>query len=286
MGQVWFGTKAHMQWVPAPAVDVQAGKQGYQNQVVFTNGGTWVRRSKSAFRRYLFAWNMKLKEDVQPILDYADGIYGDGYMYYLNPFWADRNALPAYWAAPFINAYDGPVVVDGVRPTVVNTNASTNGYPVENAVYTITSTSSVPSVFVPIPPGYTAHVGAHGQLQSGSASVRVVPELSAIASGTPVDLTLLTTSSTTRTNATFSGNTYIGITITMRSASTGSLMLSGLIVQVLPDGSVPGAGGFISGQGQSGMSFVSQPSVSEYSAAFGRIGVSAELAETEAWAWR
>lgn len=286
MGQVWFGTKANMRWIPAPAVDVQAGKQGYQSQVMFTNGGAWVRRSKAAHRRFMFAWNMKLIDEVQPILDYADGMYGNGYLYYLNPFWSDKNALPSYWAAPFINTYDGPVIVDGVRPTIVNTNTSTNDYPVENAVYTITSTSKVPHIFVPIPPGYTAHVGAHGELDSGSATVRVIPELSAIASGTPVDLTLLTTATDVRTNATFSGNSYIGITITMNSASSGSLILSGLIVQVLPDGSVPASGGFISGQGQSGMSFASQPSVSEYSAALGRIGVSAELIETEAWAWR
>jgi hypothetical protein len=178
------------------------------------------------------------------------------------------------------------VIVDQTRPTLVNNGTSVNGYPLESAVYTISSTSSVPSVFVPIPPNYTAYVGAHGQLQSGSATVRAIPEISATASGTAVDLTLLPASSTTRTNATFSGNSYIGVTITMASTSTGVLVLDGLIVQVLPDGAVSESGGFISGQGQSGMSFASQPVTSEYSAALDRVGVSAELIETEAWAWR
>ena len=27
-GKVWFGTKAAMQWIPAPAINVSAGKQG------------------------------------------------------------------------------------------------------------------------------------------------------------------------------------------------------------------------------------------------------------------
>lgn len=286
MGKVWFGTKAFMQWVPAPAVNVRAGKAGYQSQVNFTNGGSWVRRSKTSAKTFGFSWNMKHRSEIQPILDYADGVYGNGYIYYSNPFAMDRNALPAYWATPFMNYYDGPVIVDGVRPTLMNNGSSTNGYPVESALYALTSTSNVPSVFIPIPPGYTAHVGAHGSLASGSATVRVIPELSAVASGTPVDLTLLSTSTTTLTNATFSGNTYIGITITMRSASAGSLILDGLIVQVLPDGAVPPSGAFISGQGQSGMSFISQPSVSEYNAALDRVGVSVELVETEAWAWQ
>jgi hypothetical protein len=286
MSDVWFGTKSYMQWVPAPAVDVQAGKQGYQNQLTFTNGGAWVRRSKTAFKRFLFSWNMKNRDEVRPILDYADGLYGNEYVYYLNPFAADMNALPVYWAQPYMNYYDGPVLVDRVRPSIVNNGTSTNGYPVESAVYTVTSTSTVPSIFIPIPPGYTAWVGAHGQLQSGSASVRVTPELTAVASGTPVDLTLLPSSSTDRTNVSFSGNNFIGITLTMRSASSGVLVLDGLIVQVLPDGSVPLSGGFISGQGQSGMSFASQPVVSEYSAALDRVGVSAELIETEAWSWQ
>jgi hypothetical protein len=285
MSEVWFGTKDHMQWIPAPAVNVSAGKQGHQSQVVFTNGGAFVRRSKTSHKRYNFAWNMKNFEEIQPVLDYADGVYGNGYIYYSNPFNIGRNALPAYWASPFMNYYDGPVIVDSVRPTLVS-SGSVNGYPVESAQYSLTSSSRVPSIFIPIPPNHTAYVGAHGQLASGSATVRVIPEISATGSDTPVDLTLLTTATSDRTNATFSGNSYIGITLTMRSASTGSLILSGLMVQVLPDGAVIESGGFISGQGQSGLAFASQPVVSEYSAALDRVGVSAEMVETEAWSWR
>jgi hypothetical protein len=286
MRDVWFGTKGNMKWVPAPAIDVQAGRVGWAQQANFMGGGAWVRRSKAAAKKFVFSWNLKSRAEIQPIIDFADGLYGNGYIYYSNPFAMDRNVLPSYWAAPYMNYYDGPVVVDETRPTVTSTTTSVNGYPLESAIYTITSTSNVPSVFIPIPPGYTAYVGAHGTLNSGSASVRVIPEISPIASGSPTDLTLLSTTTSTRTNSQFSGNSYIGITITMRSASTGVLQLSGLIVQVLPDGAVVESGGFISGQGQSGMSFVSEPVISEYSAAMDRVGVSAELIETEAWAWQ
>lgn len=283
--KVWFGTREFAQWVPAPAVDIDASKTGYASTLAFLNGGARVRRSKGAAKSYNMSWNLKRRADIQPILDYADGMYGNGAIYYVDPFAADMNMLPTYWAAPYVNYYDGPVIVDGVRPTLVSSPTSVNGYPVESVIYKLNSTSRVPSIYLPIPPGYTAYVGAHGSVASGSASVRVIPELNSQSSATPVNLTLLPTDTQTRTNASFSGNQYAGITLTMASASTGTLQLSGMIVELLPDGAVPSTGGFVSGQGTSGLSFASQPSVTQHSAAMDKVAVSAELIETEAWSW-
>lgn len=286
-GSVWFGTKDHMQWVPAPAIDVQATKAGFATQASFISGGAWVRRSKTSARQYAMSWNMRRLEDVQPILDYADGIYGNGHLYYVDPFFIGRNIFPSYWAAPYMNYYDGPVIVDDTRPVLVNNASSINGYPVESAQYTVTSTSKIPSVFLPIPEGYTIYIGAHGSVQSGNATVTVTPVISSIANGTTANLTLLTPASTTRTNYTLSYSAgYIGVTVSLKSTSTGVIQLDGLIAQLAPDGAVLPSGGFISGQGASGMSFVNQPVLSEYSAALDRVGLSAELIETEAWAWQ
>jgi hypothetical protein len=286
-GEVWFGTKEHSLWVAAPAVDVEASKQGFASQAAFIGGGAWVRRSKTAARTYSMSWNMRTQDEVQPILDFADGIYGNGFIYYSDPFTAGRNAFPPYWAAPHMNYYDGPAIVDNVRPTLIDNGASVNGYPVEAAQYTITSTSKVPSIFIPIPIGYTIHIGAHGALQSGNATVTATPVVSALANGTTVNLTLLTTASTTRTNYSLARTTgVIGVTVSLKSTSTGVIQLGGLIAQVLPDGQSPVAGGFISGQGASGMQFSAQPSLSQYSAHFDRVGVNANLVETEAWTWQ
>lgn len=283
---VWFGTRDFMQWVPAPAVDVSAAKQGFANAAQFTNGGAWVRRSKAAAKRYTLSWNMKSRDEIRPILDYADGLYGNGYVYYVDPFAMDTNVLPAYLASPFINGYDGPFTVDDTRPAIINNSTSTNGYPVESAQYTVKSTSKLYKVFVPIPPDHTIFIGAHGALQSGNASVTVTPVVSSIASGTTVNLTLLSRSTATRTNYSLAANSgYIGVDISLASTSTGIVQLDGLIAQILPDGAVMASGGFVSGQGSSGMSFASQPSYSEYSAALDRVGASVELVETEAWSW-
>lgn len=283
---VWFGTKDYMQWIPAPAVDVQAGKQGYAGAASFLGGGAWVRRSKTAAKRYAMSWNMKGRDEVRPILDYADGIYGNGFMYYMDPFAMDKNVFPSYVAAPYMNYYDGPFIVDGTRPTLVN-SVTANGYPVESAVYKLTSTSSVPTVFIPIPQNHVAYIGAHGSVVTGNASVTVTPVVSSIATGATTDLTLLSRSTMTRTNYSLAGSAgYIGVNVSMRSTSTGQLQLDGLIAQVAPEGAVLPSGGFISGQGSLGLSFANQPSYSEYNAALDRVGVSVELVETEPWTWQ
>lgn len=284
---VWGGTKEKMQWLAAPAVNAEAGKKGFASEANFIGGGAWVRRSKTAAKRYAFAWNGRTSDELQPWLDYADGLYGNGYFYYNDPFAMARNIFPAYWAAPFMNYYDGPAIVDNTRPVLINNSASTNGYPVEEVQYTVTSTSKIPSIFLPIPEGYTIHIGAHGALQSGNATVTVTPVVSAIAVGTTVNLTLLTTASTTRTNYSVAKSTgIIGVNVSLKSTSTGVIQLAGLIAQVRPDGESVPTGGFIAGQGQSGMTFAEQPTVTQYSAYFDRQGATAKLTETEAWSWQ
>ena len=285
MAEVWFGTRNYMQWISAPSVDVGASKRGFSGQVGFLSGGAYVRRSKAAAKTFAMSWGVRTRAQVQPILDYADGVYGNGPLYYCNPFAMPLNMLPAYWASPSINYYDGPAIVDGIRPELVTNLTSTNGYPVESAIYALTSSSSIPSIYLPIPPGYTMHIGAHGSVVSGTASVTVTPEVNAISSGPTSNLTLLDTTTTTRTNFTVEGDSYAGVTISMASLSSGQIQLDGLIAQCLPNSATPTLGGFISGQGQSGLSFVEQPTVSEYSYAFDRVGVSADLIETEAWLW-
>jgi hypothetical protein len=282
---VWFGTKHSMRWIDCPAVDIAAGKQGWQAQAGFLNGGAWSRRSKTAAKRYALSWNMRNYEDVRPVLDYADGLYGDGYIYYVDPF--ASNIFPSYWAAPFQNYYDGPAIVNDTRPTLITNPSSTNGYPVESVQYTITSTAKVPSVFLPIPEGYTIHIGAHGSLQSGNATVTVTPVVSSIANGTTVNLTLLTAASATRTNYSLAKSAgYIGVIVSLKSTSTGVIQLDGLIAQLLKDGVAATTGGFLSGQGSSGLQFAEQPTLAQYSAALDLVSVSANLIETEAWAWQ
>lgn len=286
--QVWFGTKGLEQWIPCPSVDVPATKQGYGESKAFLGGGAFVRRSKVAAKRYTMSWVQKSRDTLAPIQDYADGVYGNGFIYYLDPFAMDRNVLPSYVAQPAQNYYDGPFVVDGVRPALLTDASMTNGYPVESAVYTISPGSKCPSLYVPIPPGHTLAIGAHGQSLTGNAGISVTPQVSSTGTGTAT--TFAPTSLTSpRFGYTFSASAgMVGVNISLVSyVANSQLQLYGIIAQIRPDGQAFPDGGFISGQGSSGMQFLpGSPTYSQYSIALDRVGMSADLVETEAWTWR
>ena len=69
----------------------------------------------------------------------------------------------------------------------------------------------------------------------------------------------------------------------MTLGGEGTIILSGMIVQVLKDGSIPEPGGFISGQGHSGCQFASLPEYTPYSYAHDIVGMVVDLVETGAW---
>lgn len=273
-----------MQWVAAPAVDVESTRSGYNDRVDFRNGGVRTRRSKTTAKGYGLSWNFKSREDVQPILDLYNGMYGDGFIYYSDPFATDRNALPTWLSTPFLNCYDGPWRNKGSRPAVSSAASSVNGYPIESATYTVTSTDPLPEVFIPIPPGFTAHFGAHGALVSGAAQVTVRKFLSA-AGGDVVAAPLLTKEQNL-TNVTVPSALYSGIGISLTSASSGVIRLDGMMLQVLPDEEPAPSGRFIGGNGSSGLSFATVPSETSHSIALDRVSVAVDLIEEEAWTWR
>lgn len=287
---VWFGTKGLEQWIPCPAVDVPATKQGWGDAKAFLGGGAYVRRSKVAAKRYTMSWVQKSRDTLAPVQDYADGLYGNGFIYYLDPFAMDRNVLPSYVAQPAQNYYDGPFMVDGVRPTLLTDPSRVNGYPVESAVYTVSPGSKCPSLYVPIPPGHTLAIGAHGASLTGNAGISVTPQVSSTGVGTattfaPVGIT----SASPRFTHTFSASAgMVGVNISLISYVTASqLQLYGIIAQIRPDGQAFPDGGFISGGGSSGMQFMpGSPTYQQYSIALDRVGMSADLVETEAWTWR
>lgn len=282
--KVWFGTRGHMQWVPAPNVNMPSAPVGWQTMQKFQNGGARVRRSVSASREYTMTWNMVERDEIRPVMDYAAGMYGANKAVYLaDPFAMDKNMLNLTWSIPSQSCYDG-IILDNsrTRPQIIPTSANQFGYPSESARFTVASPGSKPiySHYIPIPPGYTGWVGVHGNTGTGGKVV-ITPSTGETSTGTPVDATLLTVNTPTRVNHSFDSTVCDGIILTL--GGVGTITLSGIIVQVLPTGKTPEEGGFISGQGNSGLSFKEVPNYTPYNAALDKVGVVAELVETEAW---
>jgi hypothetical protein len=265
--------------VRAPSVNVPSSKQGYFTKVDFLNGGSSIRRSVAAHKNYTMTWNLVSRDEARVILDLADGIYGQGPIYIHDPISADRNVLPQWWATPSQGLYDGLPLNGDLRGEGIVTENNDLNFPAESVRYEVTAGVSR-RVWIPIPPGHVAHVGAFGQAGTGGTVV-ATPTISALVSGDPVTLDLMSVNNDSRFNESFSSDVYNGVELSL--GGSGVIVLSGIMVQVLKSGVTPETGGFISGQGNSGLQFVSQPTYTPYSAALDKVGVVAELAEYYGW---
>lgn len=270
---MYFGTQERMAWVKAPTIDTPIGKVGWQTTSQFLNGGASVRGSSTSHKEYQFVWPLASAEDTAAITDYADKLYGNGLIYFLDPFAVTTNVLPQQWAVPSLAIDDAPTFNGSdSRPTGVATVANPYGYPTTSAVYTFDTASVFRTLWIPLPTGYTFHFGAHGSA-SGTAAITL--------NGVAVS-PLLSTNTNVRTNTTIAG--VPGVTISF--SGEGTLTLAGLIAQVRPTGESVPVGNFISGRGNSGCKFATSGlAVQGYSApqALDYQSVSAHLIETGDW---
>jgi hypothetical protein len=277
---MFIGTREFMLEVRCPNVTMPSGKVGWSSELNYLNGGASVRRSTSASKRYEMTWNSMTRDQARVILDLADRLYGTGDIYWLDPFVNDKNMLPQMWASPMQGLYDGLPLIGYDRPTAA-LGSPTNGFPVQSAVYEINPGDISRKVWVPIPTGYTAHIGVYGQNGTGG-KIYATPTFNATNSDTPQELTLMNTNNTARANLTVAAiDGYNGVELSL--GGNGTITLTGMMVQVLKDGLTPVAGGFISGQGHSGCQFAAQPDYTPYSAAFDNVGMVVSFIETGSW---
>lgn len=275
----YMGTREQMLEVRSPSVNMPSSKQGYFNKVDFLNGGTSIRRSTAAHKLYTMTWNMIDRDEARKVMDIADGVYGTGPVYVHDPITADRNVLPQWWATPSQGLRDGLPLNDAARGESVTTPSNTLGFPHDSITYTVLD-GRTRRVWVPIPAGHTAWVGAYGSDGTGGTVV-ATPTVDSSTDGTPVTLTLLAVTDDSRFNESFDSTSYDGVEISL--GGEGTVTLSGIMVQVLETGVTPETGGFISGQGNSGLQFITQPTYTPYSSALDKVGVVAELAEYYGW---
>jgi hypothetical protein len=283
---MWFGNRNYMQWIVPPQINYDSSRAGKVYTAQYTNGGAWVRRSATGSRHYNFAWNLKRRDEIRAIMDYADGVYGtDNPIYFIDPFAADKNVLPQYWAVPSLGADDAPQLQglgDEQRPNKVATGANIIGLPTYTAVYTIDKAQQNPPLYIPIPPNTTLWVGAFGTA-TGAAGVNMIPATGPTTYGTPVKVPLLGINQAAGFTASLNGNAYPGAFLQINGNTGDSLTLTGVMAQIHPNGITPQAGRFVSGQGHSGCSFNDNPVLSNYSAAIDRVGLTVDLIETEGW---
>lgn len=289
-GKTWFGTRGQEAWVPTPAINPEYSRAGYSSGVSQgINGMGFLRESKSAHNVYVLSWPVtKTRDAIRLITDFADGVFdmedGVNLIYWIDPMAADKNVLCQGWATPSLATEDGVPLLTNAdghgRPKAVPTPPNSNRYPARSAQYTITPTSLPISQYIPIPPGFSAWVGIHGDVAAAGA-LRVQPVNGLVDAGSAITPDVLPASTTIRVNTEISSLSAAGIVLEFAPVLSSTVFtLYGLIVQILPTGQIPANGDFISGQGNSGCQFVGKPAKTPYSAKLDKVGATARLEET------
>lgn len=274
---MYFGTREHMSWIPCPVVERPSGLTGFSEPMVYLNGGAHVERSYGGHRNFEMSWNYVPREMAGRIEAFASGVYGRGPFYWVDPMSATHNVLPMNWAAPGLGAEWGVPIHPAL--TTGSTPVNTGEYPAVSAVGSLTASAYGPELWIPVPPGHTAHVGVHGT--GGSVNLR---RTSGVTVSSREMLTTLPVASSQRTNTTVSGDTHDGFFLQVgRASGSGAVTLSGMIVQILPNGRTVPAGGWLDGAGHSGCEFAEFPERVDYNAILDQVGVNAVLTEVGTW---
>jgi hypothetical protein len=177
---------------------------------------------------------------------------------------------------------DWSELAPGITPTYTSATVA-NSYPSKYATFTTTgSYTSANKLTLIIPTGHRLHFGWHGISTGSTTGVRVVPyKRSDGTADTALNPLKITAGGTVRTNTQINGTTYSRVEIFIASSATATINVTGMIAQILPEGSSVASGGFISGRGNTGLEFASGVDIEYYSSAInsGQIGMSATFIE-------
>jgi hypothetical protein len=287
--KVYFGNAQSQCWIPAPLTGLQVDSTGFLVENQLLSGRSYVKRSGANHRSFSVSWNGSLnsetrEDSLHTIKDYADGIYGDGPFYWLDPYAIDTNLLPPHWASPMLSLGDWPSICSVGTQSLISTASNTKNYPYESLKIAFSGAAeSATYQRIIIPEGYKLHFGAHGVLTSGSATVSLRQYPRDGGSAVVVNAAILANNSAIRTNTQVNGNTYSMVDVFIRNtvASASDLRISGMIAQILPESDSVPQGEFWSGRGTSALQFTQLPNIEYYSAAInnGQVGMSANFKE-------
>jgi hypothetical protein len=287
---MWFGTRGFETWVPAPAPNPSYTRPNFSVLSQYLNGGAGARQSKSAHNAYDLTITPTKKRDAwRLITDFADGVYDTqddvNLIYWVDPMSRDKNVLNQGWATPSLASEDGvPLITkaDGSgRPKAVPTPSNGYLYPARGAQYTVDAASVAIEQYIPIPPGYTAWVGIHGDA-SAAGIFKLQPVQGYTEVGAAVVPTVLgvTTNQIVNTSIAASG-TVSGLVLRFAGVASQTVFtIYGLVVMILKNGVTPPLGNFISGQGHSGCQFIGKPTSTPYGSALDMTGGTFHLEET------
>lgn len=292
--KLWFGTEQAMRWMPTPNRGADVSPEGWGDGGTLLNGGGYQLNSFGSHKNYLFEWpSSSARRVAQLMKSYADGTYGRGLIYFLDPLTYDTNVLPARWADPSMSiGVEGASLVYGVDPDPLPTsNWQVNDLPVRTAYYDLGGISAgwrgkEEAVFIPRPEGHSLSIGAfYSRTGSGGVFYRVQSE----GGGLGPEIRVSELPANSPYVGVNSANTGAGIWIWVGKSSVGasSASLSALSVRVYDTvNPLPtiNDGPWIGGQGHSGVRFVGKPTyMNNTGVNGGQVSYAATFKEVGSW---
>lgn len=285
-GLIYFGTATKQSWIKAPLSGMKADSVGWAAESQLLNGRAFVKRSKGSHRRFDASWvgsyNSAEEESLQHIINYADGLYGDGPYYFVDPFAANQNVMPQNWAAPMLAEGGWPGLTKQL--SAVYTSATVgNNYPSKFVEFETTNNFvSDRKVTLIIPAGYKLHFGWHGPSTGATTGIRIQPyKRSDGTADTAINPTKITAGGTVRTNTQINGTTHSRVEIFLATTTAATVQITAMIAQIIPETLSVAPGGFIAGKGTTGLEFAQKPTIEYMSSAIntGQIGMAATWVE-------
>lgn len=287
MGKVYFGNTTKQSWVVAPQSGLKADSIGWSKETQLLDGRAFVKRSKASHRKFDMSWlgamnETDLETSLNTIKEFADGHYGDGPFYWLDPFATATNIMPPNWATPALSETGWKDIAPGLAKTYVP-EAVAHNYPIKYVEFdTANGYQSAEEFIVIIPKNYSLNFGWHGPAGSSTSGVRITPVLRADGyDDTPLNPARIDAGSLTKTNTKVKGDTYSHVRICVATTTAATVKITSMFAQVLPEDSSVAAGDFFTGRGTTSLEFANSPAIEYYSSAIGngRIGMSATLIE-------
>lgn len=290
----FFGTEQAMRWMPTPNRGADVSPQGWGDGGTLLNGGGYQLNSFGSHKNYLFEWpSSSARRVAQLMKSYADGTYGRGLIYFVDPLTYDTNVLPARWADPSMSiGVEGASLVYGVDPDPLPTsNWQENDLPVQTAYYDLGGIASgwrgkEEAVFIPRPEGFSVLLGAIYS-RTGTGSVFYREQGSSGGLGAEFRAPELPANASDIHNVTVTSGAGIWVWVGKITPGASSVSLSALsarlVSQTRPKPRI-GQGPWIGGQGHSGVRFVGKPTyMNNTGVNGGQVSYAATFKEVGSW---
>lgn len=296
---LYFGTEQRMVWFPTPNRGADVSAEGWADGGSLLNGGGYQLNSFNSARNYIFEWPSSSSRQVAQLMkSYADGTYGRGLIYFIDPLIYDTNVFPAMWADPSMGlGYEGSSLVYGVDPIALPTSGwEQNQLPVTSAYYDLSTIDDgwrgkEEAVFIPIPEGHYLVLGAI-YTSTGTGGVFFRYQNSSGALGAIGPLPGIAANAATIHNVPLAHGPQVSgvwVYVGKSAAGSASVTLTALSARVIdPSRFKPSdmEGPWIGGQGHSGCRFIGKPTyINNTGVNGGQVGFAASFREVGSWVY-